>query len=229
MYVHFTSLEAFVPFFLAVFVALSQQGVRQSIADPALDEMAEKGYLALVKFKITTMAKKQKKAWELEIVECNLRKKELREEMRQLQKRIDEIKMQHGMKMKWNRTTPMIKFVRLNQVEAYNAMLKGWEPFLMEKIGANIKNVNYFKFDLSKVRNKFAIIRYLKIALTHSPTVFMLSDNKSLSQRELCLYLSEHSNLGSADCIRKALQRCDLEKWGHKNDEGYVSAEKADE
>lgn len=111
MYVHFTSLEAFVPFFIAVFVALSQQGVRQSITDPALDEMAEKGYLALEKFKITTMAKKQKKAWELEIVECNLRKKELREEMRQLQKRIDEIKMQHGMKMKWDTTTPMIKFV----------------------------------------------------------------------------------------------------------------------
>lgn len=165
----------------------------------------------------TIMAKKakQKKAWELEVEDIDRQIKQLRERKRKL-------KEQHGVKPKWDDSTPLFEFVNRTQIDRFNNMLKGWEPFLKEKIGTNVKKQNFFKFDLTKASDMAIVIRYLKIAQTHDPKVFILSE------RGLCSYLSEHSKLGSADRIRKALQRCDLDKWGQKNADKYVPAENAD-
>ena len=165
---------------------------------------------------------KQKKTWELEVEEINRQIKELRKLIKQRQERKRELKEQHGVKPKWDVSTPFFKFVNETQIDRYNDMLKGWEPYLKEGIGTNIKKHNYFKFDLKKAGDMAIVIRYLKKAQTHDPKVFILSE------RGLCSYLSEHSNLGSVDRIKKALQRCNLEKWGHNNKDRYVPAEKAD-
>ena len=171
------------------------------------------------------MAKKKTKQvedWKLEVKEINRQVKEHREEIKQLLERKRELNEQHG-KKKWDDTTPLFEFVNTNQADVYNEMLKGWEPYLKEKIGTNVKKHNYFKFDLMKARDKAIVIRYLKKAQTHDPEVF------TLSERGLCSYLSEHSNLGTDSCIKKALQRCDLKKWGHNNTTSYVTEENADE
>lgn len=170
---------------------------------------------------MTEEEKKQAEAKKLEVKVINRKIEEHREQIKLLLERKRELKERHG-KKKWDESTPLFKFVKTSQSDVFNVMLKNWGPYLKEIIGTNVKKVNYFKFDLSKARNKAIIIRSLKIAQTHDPIVF------TLSERGLSSYLSEHSNLGSASSIKKALQRCDLKKWGHNNSAAYVTVENAD-
>ena len=173
------------------------------------------------KKKLAEAEKKEIEANNRTIKENNCMIKALQAENRLLRNRNRVLKGQHG-KNDWNDSTPLFRFVNLNKSDAFNAMLKGWEPFLKKKIGTRIKSVSYFDFDLRGAANKTTIIRHLKKALSYDPKVF------TLSERKLCAYLSEHSNLGGTACIKKALQRCDLKKWGHKIEETYVPAENAD-
>lgn len=173
------------------------------------------------KKKLAEAEKKEIEANNRTIKENNCMIKALQAENRLLRNRNRVLKGQHG-KNDWNDSTPLFRFVNLNKSDAFNAMLKGWEPFLQKKIGTRIKSVSYFDFDLRGAANKTTIIRHLKKAMIHDPKVF------TLSERKLCSYLSEHSNLGRADCIRKALQRCNLRKWGHKIEGTYVPAGNAD-
>ena len=163
------------------------------------------------------MAKKKTKqveAWKLEVKEINRQVKEHREEIKQLLERKRELNEQHG-KKKWDDTTPLFEFVNMTQFERFNEMLKGWEPFLKEKIGINIKKHHYFRFNLSESDNKKEILKFLKKAQEGLVPVFWLND-KPMSMRQLFLYFERHSNLGSAEGIKSALRERGVQKSGVK-------------
>lgn len=154
-------------------------------------------------------AKKQVEAWELEVKELKHQIREIKkcceQQIEPLQKRITEIQEQHGVKPIWDASTPLLKFVNMTQIEQLNIMLNGWEPYLLEKIGTNIKKQCYFKFELSEAGNKRKILLLLKDAQKRLVPVFWMN-KKPMSMRQLFLYFEQHSNLGSAEGMKSALR-----------------------
>ena len=96
----------------------------------------------------------------------------------------------------WDEDTPLIRLVNLSQLEQYKALIREWEKRSTEIIDPS--KTSHFTFLPNR---KWYVTSTLANVLSRTPPVF------KVSTLQLCLYLSEHSNLGSVDAIRKAVQR----------------------
>ena len=125
--------------------------------------------------------------------------------IRQLKTRIAQVRHQrnaliakHKKKRKptWDDETPLFRFVDLQQLDAFRAMIANWQKH-MPDVTIPLK-ASHFHFPHNI---KHHIIRALVQTLTKRPRVFLIST------LQLCRYLAEHSTLGTKESIRKALQR----------------------
>ena len=96
----------------------------------------------------------------------------------------------------WDEDTPLIRLVNLSQLEQYKALIREWEKRSTEIIDPS--KTSHFTFLPNR---KWYVTSTLANVLSRTPPVF------KVSTLQLCQYLSEHSNLGSVDAIRKAVQR----------------------
>ena len=151
--------------------------------------------------------KKNKKAeaWKLEVNEIDRQIRELLERKKQIQDEVEELRerkreLKKGNKKKrtlvWNEETPMIKLIHLDQLDRFKEMLNVWQEYCEEEIIVN--TTSYFHFS---TKNKHRIIAVLKKLLYSEIPVF------NVSMEQVYLYLSQHSNLGKASAIKKAVQR----------------------
>ena len=96
----------------------------------------------------------------------------------------------------WDDYTPMIKLVFSWKKARFKKMILGWQKYSREEISPD----ETFHFDFNLVYQK-NIISDLKSAMIKNDHLFNVSD------RQLILYMLKHSNLGSFDAIKKAIQR----------------------
>ena len=125
--------------------------------------------------------------------------------IRQLKARIAQVReqrnaliAQHKKKRKpaWDDETPLFRFVDLQQLDAFRAMIANWQKHMPDTL-IPLK-ASHFHFPHTI---KHHIIRALAQTLAKRPRVFLIST------LQLCRYLAEHSTLGTKESIRKALQR----------------------
>ena len=129
---------------------------------------------------------------------------DMKRQVKELQSRISEAEMQLSV-MKDKRVTtaedtPLRKLVHLSRIDAFRKVVEVWQSCSDVKI--DIGSANRIAF---KAKTRRRIIRSLKIVLSCDIPVF------NISQRQLFMYLASHSNLGSWESIKKAVQRCKLE------------------
>lgn len=96
----------------------------------------------------------------------------------------------------WDENTPFFRLVNLSQLEQYKALIREWQKRSTEIIDP--LKTSHFTF---LPKRKYYVTSTLANMLSRTPPVF------KVSMLQLCQYLSEHSNLGSVDAIRKAIQR----------------------
>lgn len=145
-------------------------------------------------------------AWQLEIALIDLHIRQLQAEIREQQAVIHLLKAQrrdimdaHHKKRRrcrWDADTPMIRLVNLQQLEHFKTLISDWQKRATDAI--DITKTSQFTF---QIKLKWHAIHALAVVLTKDPPVF------KVSTRDLCRYLSTHSNLGSPEAIKKALQR----------------------
>ena len=145
-------------------------------------------------------------AWQLEIALIDLHIRQLQAEIREQQAVINLLKAQrrdimdaHHKKRRrcrWDADTPMIRLVNLQQLEYFRTLISDWQKRATDAI--DITKTSQFTF---QNKLKWHAIHALAVVLTKDPPVF------KVSTRDLCRYLSTHSNLGSPEAIKKALQR----------------------
>lgn len=126
--------------------------------------------------------------------------REMRETMKQMKSRKreinEEIKKWSNRPIVWDNNTPLIELVIPCKMARFKKMLVGWQKYSRGEI--NPEKTFYFDFDL--VYSKM-IISDLKSAMINNDHLFNMSD------RQLIIYMSKHSNLGGFDKIKKGIQR----------------------
>lgn len=132
--------------------------------------------------------------------ECQEAMKKLREEMEQLRSQKREINEKisklNNRPIVWDDNTPLIELVIPCKMARFKKMLVGWQKYSRGEI--NPEKTLYFDFDLV---NSKMIISDLKSAMINNDHLFNVSD------RQLIIYMSKHSNLGGFDKIKKTIQR----------------------
>ena len=162
--------------------------------------------------KIMTQKNKNKQAEALvqELKEINRQAKELREKLKALDVRKSEVKMQlevmGGKPIERNKDTPLYALVNNVYLDDYTQMLAKWQTVSEDKI--QTKTAKSFNFKPNSISFVMRIL-IKTMAYKEEPPFF------TIGQRSLCRYLESHSNLGSADNIRKVYQR-ELNKVGTK-------------
>jgi hypothetical protein len=116
----------------------------------------------------------------------------------QLRQRKRELTAQHQKRRKpsWDNETPLYKLVNLQQFAYYQLMIAEWQKRTTDNL--NPRKTTFFLFP---PHLKYYVFRALATALAQTPPVF------NVSTLQLCRYLAEHSNLGTTESIKKALQR----------------------
>lgn len=132
--------------------------------------------------------------------ECQEAMKKLREEMEQLRSQKREINEKisklNNRPIVWDDNTPLIELVFPYKMARFKKKLRKWQNYSHEII--NPHEVTHFNFNLQYQSEIFAD---LKSAMIKKNNLFNMSD------RQLIMYMSKHSNLGSFDKIKKAIQR----------------------
>lgn len=139
------------------------------------------------------------KACRVEIDEINRQVREHREEIQKLLARKKEIEEGHRKKrrpLSWDGDTPMTKLIYMSQFERLKIIFDEWQEYSTTTIVP--KRSAHFEFDLA---HKKIIVLALKDAWEGSIPLF------KISQKQVLEYLSEHSNLGKADSLKKILYR----------------------
>lgn len=161
----------------------------------------------------TKKTKKKTKAEQQEIDKINLQIKQYQENIKQMKEQIrmdqqaveklkdekrklKENKEMHDHPVVWDDYTPMIVLVFSWKKARFKKMVLGWQKHSHREI--NPEKTFYFDFDLVYQKS---VISDLKSAMNKSNPLFMMSN------RQLIMYMSKHSNLGSFDAIKKAIQR----------------------
>ena len=116
----------------------------------------------------------------------------------QLRQRKRELTAAHRKKRKplWDAATPLARLVNLQQFAYYQLMIAEWQKRTTDNL--NPRKTTFFLFP---PHLKYYVFRALATALAQTPPVF------NVSTLQLCRYLAEHSNLGTTESIKKALQR----------------------
>ena len=126
--------------------------------------------------------------------------REMSEAMKQMKSRKreinEEIKKRSNRPIVWDDNTPLIELVIPCKMARFKKMLVGWQKYSRGEI--NPEKTLYFDFDLV---NSKMIISDLKSAMINNDHLFNVSD------RQLIIYMSKHSNLGGFDKIKKTIQR----------------------
>lgn len=137
-------------------------------------------------------------AWLQEVAAIDLQIREHQTVINQLKARRREILEKHKKRRRclWDENSPFIRLVNLSQLEQYKALIREWQKRSTEIIDP--LKTSHFTFLPNR---KYYVTRTLANMLSRTPPVF------KVSTLQLCQYLSEHSNLGSVDAIRKAVQR----------------------
>ena len=136
--------------------------------------------------------------WQLEVAVMDLHLRQLKTVMMRVREQRNALIAQHKKKRKptWDDETPLFRFVNLQQLDAFRAMIADWQKH-MPDVPIPLKASHYhFPHNI-----KHHIIRTLAQTLAKRPPVF------HISTLQLCRYLAEHSTLGTKESIRKALQR----------------------
>ena len=127
-------------------------------------------------------------------------KRKISEAMKQMKSRKreinEEIKKRSNRPIVWDDNTPLIELVIPCKMARFKKMLVGWQKYSRGEI--NPEKTLYFDFDLV---NSKMIISDLKSAMINNDHLFNVSD------RQLIIYMSKHSNLGGFDKIKKTIQR----------------------
>lgn len=113
----------------------------------------------------------------------------------QMRKQKDKNKDVNGNGLSWNDDTPLVELVYSWKMAAFNKMIHSWKKH--SRVEINPQETSHFDFDLVFKKN---IISDLKLAMKQE-NVFRVSDAQVIT------YMSRHSNLGSFDAIKKAIQR----------------------
>ena len=99
-------------------------------------------------------------------------------------------------KTAWDDDTPLSRLVNLQQFGYYQLMIAEWQKRTTDNLDP--RKTTFFSFP---PHLKHYVFRALATALAQTPAVF------HVSTLQLCRYLAEHSNLGTTESIKKALQR----------------------
>jgi hypothetical protein len=90
----------------------------------------------------------------------------------------------------------MSRLVNLHEREAFNNLMNKWQQLTEENlIPSKTINITFV------LKFKWYVLRALAQVIDQNPTVF------KVSTLQLCEYMAQHTNLGTADSIRKGLQR----------------------
>lgn len=116
----------------------------------------------------------------------------------QLRQRKRELIAAHRKKRKptWNDETPLYQLTNLQQFGYYQLMIAEWQKRTTETL--NPLKTTFFTFP---PHLKHYVFCALAAALATTPPVF------TVSTLRLCRYLAEHSNLGDALAIHRAVYR----------------------
>ena len=130
-------------------------------------------------------------AWQQEVAQIDLLICEHQTVINQLRQRKRELTAQHQKRRKpsWDNETPLYKLVNLQQFAYYQLMIAEWQKRTTDNL--NPRKTTFFLFP---PHLKYYVFRALATALAQTPPVFNV-------------YLAEHSNLGTTESIKKALQR----------------------
>lgn len=143
--------------------------------------------------------------WQLEVrlIDLHIRQRQaaIREHQQvinQLRAQLEEILAHHKRRRRclWDDDTPMIRLVNLHQLERFKTLLDNWKKHVTDTIDTS--KTSSFTFLPNR---KWHAVRALAIVLQGDVPLF------KVSTRELCRYLAVHSNLGTPESIKKALQR----------------------
>ena len=143
--------------------------------------------------------------WQLEVRLIDLHIRQRQAVIREHQQVINQLRAQreemlerhkHRRRCLWDDDTPMIRLVRLPQLEHFKTLLENWKKHTADTIDTS--KTSSFTFLPNR---KWHAIHALAIVLANDIPVF------KVSTCQLCRYLSEHSNLGTPEGIKKALQR----------------------
>lgn len=143
--------------------------------------------------------------WQLEVRLIDLHIRQRQAVIREHQQVINQLRAQreemlerhkHRRRCLWDDDTPMIRLVRLPQLEHFKTLLENWKKHTADTIDTS--KTSSFTFLPNR---KWHAIHALAIVLGKRPPVF------KVSMLQLCRYLSEHSNLGTPESIRQALYR----------------------
>ena len=142
--------------------------------------------------------KKGQKAWQQEVAQIDLQIREHQTVINQLRERKQELIAAHRKKRKpaWDCETPLYRLVNLQQYGYYQLMIAEWQKRTTDTLDP--RKTTFFTFP---PHLKHYVFHALATALALTPAVF------HVSTLQLCHYLAEHSDLGSVECIKKALQR----------------------
>lgn len=137
-------------------------------------------------------------AWQMEVAQIDLQIREHQTVINQLRQRKRELTAAHRKKRKasWDNETPLYQLVYLQQFTHYQLMIAEWQKRTTDTLIPSKTAHFYFSPHL-----RHHIFRSLAEALQVTPPIFRVST------LALCRYLAEHSNLGTTESIKKALQR----------------------
>ena len=132
------------------------------------------------------------------MAQIDLQIREQQTVINQLRQRKQELIATHRKKRKtaWDDDTSLSRLVNLQQFAYYQLMIAEWQKRTTDNL--NPLKTNFFSFP---PHLKHYVFRALATALAQTPPVF------NVSTLQLCRYLAEHSNLGTTESIKKALQR----------------------
>ena len=141
---------------------------------------------------------KAQEAWQQEVAQIDLQIREHQTVINQLRQRKRELTAAHRKKRKpvWNDETPLYRLVNLQQFAYYQLMIAEWQKRTTETLDP--RKTTFFSFP---PHLKHYVFRALATALVTTPPVF------TVSTLQLCHYLAEHSDLGDALAIHRAVYR----------------------
>ena len=144
-------------------------------------------------------------AWQQEVEQIDHQISELqaiishsKENIMQLRSQRQDIIERHRKRRRrpWDDKTPMSRLVNLHEREAFNNLMNKWQQLTEENlIPSKTMNITFV------LKFKWYVLRALAQVIDQNPTVF------KVSTLQLCEYMAQHTNLGTADSIRKGLQR----------------------
>ena len=132
-----------------------------------------------------------------EKIKLNLEEnKEYRKSIEELKSRKRKLKNHGKSPFSWDNDTPMIKLIDMSQLHKFKKLFDIWQQFSDEKL--DLKTTARF---VLKLAHKKEIVLALDETWKDGVPLF------KVSERQVLIYLSEHSNLGKAETLKKIISR----------------------